>query len=505
MKLTLRILSSILLFVFLLSVIACSSGDSDNNKDKENTSVTTEQKTENPNGIATLYRDLEDSVPALNFEGETIRFLTLVKDEASTSLRYVYDNELWVDELTSDPLSDSIYNRNMYAMERLNCKIVSEQADASDIKQLLEKTHFADEDVYQVVGFTVAGALDLALGGYFRNINALENNYIDFDAPWWSRQFLDEVSANDNIYVLAGSLSLSMTRSIHATFFNKRIAEEQKVENLYDVVNDGRWTIDYQTQLVSDMYRDVNGDDVRDKEDEYGFCSPKYWSTDAYFSAFDIDILSKNDDGEFEFTLNEEKAYDGLSKILALCYGKGSFSDIVGTSDADDLFVSGNAFMITQKLACAEAQIFRNMRDDYGILPMPKYDEKQSEYYSMPFEVFQTYSVPKTNTNPEKATALLEVLCAESWRKVMPIYSEVVLKGKYLSDPQSRTMFDMIVSNTRVDAGLVYVAHTSEIGAFLYRYPVENNKITEFTKNLASKNRIMKMCIKNLNELAFKE
>ena len=499
MKITLRIFSLILVSVFLLSVVACSSVDSDDGKDKGDTSVTTAQQIEDPNGISQLYRDLEDSLPSLNFGGETIRFLTL-KNRGSTTGN-VYDDEIWVDELTSEPLNDSIYNRNMYVMERLNCKIENELAVAADLNKMLEKTHFADEDVYQVVGFEAAPALNLGLDSYFYDLTNLETDYIDFDAPWWSGQFFESTNANGKIFALAGSLSLSMARSIYVTYFNKRIAEAYNVENLYTVTNDGLWTIDYQTQLVSGMYRDVNGNDTKDIEDEYGFCTPKYWSTDSYWSAFDIDILSRNEYGDFEFVLNSEKAYDGLLKIIALYYGEGAYH----YSNTGDMFVSGNVFMTTQQISYAETPEFRNMQDDYGILPMPKFDEKQSEYYSMPYEIFQTYSVPRTTARTDMATAVLEALCAETWRKIIPTYSELVLKGKYLNDPQSRDMFDMIISNTKIDAGIMYYIKISNIASALYRYPIEINDPGNFSSELASKSKNMKLFIKNLNELASKE
>ena len=479
--------------VLLAAVLLCSCVSETAGNDKNTTlDVTTAQKTEDPDGISELYRELDDNVPNLNFDGETFRFLTLKSIRDVSGM--VYDDEIWVDELNSEPLNDAIYNRNMYVMERFNCKIENELAVAEDIAKKLELFMNSDEDVYQVVGFEAAPSVNFSLDGYFHDVNAIENNYIDFDAPWWSSQFFESTGVNDRIFVLAGALSLSMTRSIHVTYFNKRIADEQKVEDLYTVVNDGRWTIDYQTALTSGMYRDVNGDSERDVEDVYGFCSPFYWSTDSYWSAFDIDILGRNNDGEFELVLNEEKAYDGLMKILALCYGDGSYTMAKNEQKTDRIFVSGNVFMITQKLACAELPEYRNMQDDYGILHMPKFDEKQKEYYSMPYEIFQTYVIPKTNVDPAPATAILEALCAETWRKVIPTYSELVLKGNYLSDPQSRT---------KVDAGIMYYLRINNIASSLYRYPAEINKPSDFTSNLASKGRRMKFYLDDFNKVAF--
>ena len=491
MKPILRIFSLLLMLAMLLTVAACASSDTGNSNVTSDSPVTTEKK-EDPNGISQLYREQEDGLPSLNFDGEPIRFLTLKSS-------YIKGDEIWVEELNSEPLNDSIYNRNMYVMDRFNCKIENDFAEAAMLEKKLEIILNSDEDYYHVIGHEAAPALNLSLEGYFHDLNDLESDYIDFDAPWWSAQFFDATGIDDRVYVLAGSLSLSLTRSIHVTYFNKRIAVDEGIEDLYSVVNDGKWTIDYQNELVSGMYRELNGNDTRDDDDFYGYCTPMYWSTDSYWSAFDIDILSRDDSGRFEFVLNEEKAYDGLLKILELCYGDGAHIEVAGGKKSNDVFVSGNAFMLTQRLDLAETPAFRNMDDDYGVLPMPKFNENQKEYYSMPIEIFQTYAVPRTATQPEKATAVLEALCAETWRKVIPTYSELVLKGKYLNDPQSRTMFDNIITNVKIDAGIMYYIRINNIASNLYRYPVD------FTTNLEKNKRMMKIYLGELNRVAFGE
>ncbi len=490
---------TVLLLLMSIILSSCASGAADTDDTTVSSDVTTGGIYADDK-LSELYRDEEDSLPELDFDGATIRFLILQNRTSVTG--NVYDDEILVEELTSEPLNDSIYNRNMYVMERLNCKIENVRAVAANIHDEIEKTFGADEDIYQVIGFEAAPALRFGLDGYFYDINSIEDNYIDFDAPWWTGQFFDAVSAHGKVPVLAGSLSLSMIRSIHATYFNKRIAEDHKIEDLYNVVSEGRWTIDYQTELTSGMYIDVNGNDLRDTEDWYGYCSPFYWSSDSYWSAFDIDILSRNEEDKFEFVLNEEKAYNGLHKIIDLCYGPGAYSD-AGSDETNQLFVSGNVFMVTQKLSSAELPEFRNMQDDYGLIPMPKYDNNQKEYYSMPYEIFQTYSVPKTNVNPGMATAVLEALCAETWRKVIPTYSEMVLKGKYLSDSQSRQMFDTIINSIKVDAGVFYYLKLGDIASALYRYRVSDNEPEGFTASLEKAKRFMNIYINELNNALF--
>ena len=141
---------------------SCASGAADTDDTTVSSDVTTGGIYADDK-LSELYRDEEDSLPELDFDGATIRFLTLQNRTSVTG--NVYDDEILVEELTSEPLNDSIYNRNMYVMERLNCKIENVRAVAANIHDEIEKTFGADEDIYQVIGFEAAPALRPRRGG----------------------------------------------------------------------------------------------------------------------------------------------------------------------------------------------------------------------------------------------------------------------------------------------------------------------------------------------------
>ena len=100
----------------------------------------------------------------------------------------------------------------------------------------------------------------------------------------------------------------------------------------------------------------------------------------------------------------------------------------------------------------------RNMSDDYGIVPIPKLDEAQSEYYSYAHDTFTAYAVPATviDERLEQVGAILEAMASESYRTVLPAYYEITLKDKYCNDPESRDMLDTIINSFYIDAGVLY-------------------------------------------------
>jgi len=100
---------------------------------------------------------------------------------------------------------------------------------------------------------------------------------------------------------------------------------------------------------------------------------------------------------------------------------------------------------------------YRGMESDFGILPLPKYDENQDNYYS----VVNPYTgallgVPKSADDFERVSVILEALAAEGKYTLQPAYYDVVLQRKYTRDEESGEMLDLIFGSRVYDVGAVY-------------------------------------------------
>ena len=94
----------------------------------------------------------------------------------------------------------------------------------------------------------------------------------------------------------------------------------------------------------------------------------------------------------------------------------------------------------------------RDMETDFGVLPYPKYDEAQKEYYSR-VSYYWANIIPVTNTKLDMTGAILEALNCESANYVVPAYYNIALKTKYSRDEESAAMLDLIFENRVVDLG----------------------------------------------------
>ena len=103
-----------------------------------------------------------------------------------------------------------------------------------------------------------------------------------------------------------------------------------------------------------------------------------------------------------------------------------------------------------------ETEYLREMTDGYGIVPLPKLDENQAGYYTLPHNAFSMMVVPSDSQKFDEACAALEALAEESYRSVTPTYYEVALGKKYFHDDESAQMFDLIMKGIKLNFGSVY-------------------------------------------------
>lgn len=96
---------------------------------------------------------------------------------------------------------------------------------------------------------------------------------------------------------------------------------------------------------------------------------------------------------------------------------------------------------------------------DFGILPIPKYEEAQDKYYSMVSRYITGLpSIPITLTGEklDEVGLVLEALSAESYYTLIPEYIETSLKTKNSRDAESADMLDIIINNRVFDPMHIY-------------------------------------------------
>ena len=165
-----------------------------------------------------------------------------------------------------------------------------------------------------------------------------------------------------------------------------------------------------------------------------------------------IDITTMVD-GYPELTFYDEHTVEAFEALRKL-HLENPGTIIGGGNNPTNDFVAGKQLFTRQFLN--SGKILRSMSDDYGVVPLPKFDEAQEEYRTVAANVASLVVVLSTVKDVDKVGATLELMAAESYKQVTPAFFDTVLKGKYSDSPDDAEMYDKILNSFTYNFGFCF-------------------------------------------------
>lgn len=441
-----KTICALLAVVLLLSMVACGKTDDPSvSTDTETTEKLTEAVTEDPNYQCDLPNNLK-------YGGE--EFSILYNPSSGR------EDELISEEIGHGVVSDAVYERNVTVEGML--EVVLNYCRADDIVTEMTQDIQSGSGDYQIIANGTNGAVIPAIEGKYINLNELEN--IDTAKHYWTQGYNDMATfTDDNIQFLAsGPIALSMFRYMFLTLYNKTLFEEYRIEDLYDTVKNGDWTLDYQYAIAKDHYYDADGDQKYSEGDFYGFVTGDTVSVDPYPVSANLHmIIRAPDTGNLTYNIDAGARLSDLCDKVQLLYNdesvyvyKTATYDNTGTSYVINHFTAKNALMVTTMFYAMELNYEDLGAMSYGIAPMPKFDKNQTDYHTYvqdQVSCFGISAVVGTLEQQEKCAAILEAMAYHSYLLVRPAYYETVLSTRYMQDPESKDVLDLIFTSLDFD------------------------------------------------------
>lgn len=229
-----------------------------------------------------------------------------------------------------------------------------------------------------------------------------------------------------------------------------------------------------------------------------------------------VDIIKKDADGEYEFVFDSGKLHEVGEKVLRLFYDTdgGTYDYKMELENAEqykirDMFARGGAAMATIRILEMENQAIRGMEQEFGVVPMPKFDEAQQEYRTLLHDQFTVVSILATvkDDRLDEIGAVLEAMASISYKTVRPAYYETTLRTKIAKDPQSARMFDIIVDNIYIDAGIIYTIPLSTFHNHFREIigSKENTVISKYKSVAGATKRDLNVICKRLDRIMNKQ
>jgi len=367
--------------------------------------------------------------------------------------------DIGADEETGDTINDAVYRRNSLAEDKFNCVIVENKQ--LDLPPLIKRLVRAGDPSMDAATVRLRALSDLATTNNLAEFKNLP--HIDLANPWWDQNCAKNLSVAHKIFGVASDMTLMDKDSTSAMVFNKQMQADYGIENLYALVGDGKWTLDKLLDLSKLVSVDVDGNGKMDDQDAYGLLYQRD-TMSSLLSGCGEFVGGKDENDIPIMTLNTPKALEVLDKLYDILYDENycfhvmKFFDPKGidfTEGMNGIFQANRALFMWIRMA--DVENLRGMDADFGILPIPKYDERQEIHLQTvnPYVGVVT-TVPQCAASMETSSAILEYMAYESKYILQPAYYDVVLHNKIARDEESSKMLDIIFKNRVYDIGDVY-------------------------------------------------
>ncbi|MBQ8509372.1 MAG: hypothetical protein IJ493_05620 [Clostridia bacterium] len=408
----------------------------------------------------------------------------------------LYNNYFFAEEQTGDVMDDAIYNRDKTVEEYLNIDITYEYTEL-EINNAVQNAVMSGDDIYQLaLTHCISGIAMMVEEGLLYDFNDFE--YVNLSADYWNHNANERLSVNGKQFY---AISDYMIADPNALLFNKGLLEEFKLENPYDIVRSGEWTLDKMMEMASAATRDLDGNSTYDYKDQYGYAMSSDWHFNSFYYSSGIYLVDKDSNGKFQLALGGERTTRLMEKMYELINSPDSYiwKHDVPTEERLTIDTGRVLFCETSLNVLNE---FRDTDVEYGILPLPKLDASQETYTVNDWSGMMC--VPVTVENPEMIGKAIELLSYYSTTTTLPTYFDIVLGVKLSRDEDSREMLELIFDNIVFDAGMNYFGFNEPMMKLFYAIDMHiyKNNTSDFASYYATYEQAAITAIEEFNEAA---
>ncbi|MCQ2432498.1 MAG: hypothetical protein MJ175_07840, partial [Clostridia bacterium] len=285
----------------------------------------------------------------------------------------------------------------------------------------------------------------------------------------------------------------------------RTMCEQLDLELPYDAVRSGKWTYDMMARYNTEA-ANLNGDSsfVCDLSTNciFGYGVQHSEGTMTVLNGCGNFLVSKGKDGVPQITPDVSRMQTAFEKLLGILSVPGNCimmnGDMSGNPvGAINMFANGRAMFYQGPLGISAAD-FRNLDIEYGLIPAPKLDEAQENYYTMVSQYTLALMLPKSLQDPERSGSVIDYMSFLGLRDVIPeIQTALCYKG--MRDEDSIEMFNTMLNTVSVDIGYLFGWSTDLVNQLSGNiYEGKNDFISRLEKG---RSRIEKAIDKTVNQM----
>ena len=442
MKTFIRLASLILAMLMLVSTFA-SCGQPNDDKGQEETSDT----------VATTVGQTEDvnksKLPEMNWEGKEYRVL------GRDGSRYpVFENfEVDRDELPEDVVGVAVWNRNNTLMSKYGIDVVGTLVEPPiDLAKVFIN---AGDDMYDLVLLPNNMMQQFGTAGQLVNLKGLE--HVDLEHDCWNDYANEQLTFGGKLYYTTNKFLLEDKHRTWIVWYNRTLASELNIGYLEQEVFDGTWTIDRMIEIAKLGSAETDGSDGMTSGDRWGviLSAKAIFGVLAYSCGFRLSEMQS--DGYPALVGATDQMMSIIDKVLTLtadtetCFvEKLRPTDDENNANSAEIYRTGRAVMMVHCVSW-----FSNLPRltfEYGVLPTPKYDAEQEDYYCSPNPPNGVLlAVPSTISDIKFAGFGLQAISEESVETSYKEYVETKCKLQIAFDEDMAKCLNIVFDNIVYD------------------------------------------------------
>ena len=320
--------------------------------------------------------------------------------------------------------------------EKFNTKIIANSVSVSDMLADA-KAAYASDMYYAdllVLPQSMVGAFRAA--GILANMNSLP--FADYSQPYYYQNVNSAALLGNTQLAVSGAASFDPD-GLACVYFNRSLAGDT---DPYSLVKSGKWTWDRYAELAK-AAASIDGVSGHGS----GFDRAGY--IDAAAASMGLEYVT-NVKGQLptldymdDYSMSA-RAGNIVDKLYSLIFGDRTYAD----SNALGLFDEGKLLFLTDTLG--KTADLADSKTSWGLLPMPKFDEAQTGYYSPMSADSPVFCALANTPNTETSGLVLEGLNAVSYEYVYDVYFSE-LRDYRLRDNSSVNMLGYILDSQSTD------------------------------------------------------
>lgn len=421
-----------------LSFAACS--ESKENTDEGTPSAGSEVTTPAPETEAETEKVTAESTLTIeDFGGREYRMISTNQDNRQV--------DIIAEEMTGATLNDLVFGRNTRVSDLYNVTMNAEQADYGAINTMVQKDTKSGDMSYDLY-LTNYTANSLASNGVLYDFYQLPS--VQLDMAWWDQNEKNDLTIMGKLFMAIGDISPTELLTSECMLFNKRLFDNHNIAYPYPDALEGTWTLDKCFGIANGLTEDLNGDgEIKVEDDLFSLtCWYDYGTACLYGAGGDFSHVDEN--GQVVLDIDLEKIVNIYEKLWKLFIDAEANYETAQHERSFKVFNEGRAYFCGITFQKIET-FLRDMEDDYGVLPNPKYDENQANYSTCVSGAGSMVVVPVSCTDPAFVGAMMEAMAAISYDMITPDLIHVLASTKNVRDEESSQIVQMIIRNRNHD------------------------------------------------------